>query len=153
MKFAHFSHIWAKPGLSPHQRYEELWRELQLCDELGFDYGFCVEHHFRPDESWMSSPSLYAIGAGARTRRLRWSLDLLLIWFAYNTAGLLRRFDLHVGIAGVEQAVREIGQGFAPSDFLKFRELVRTEVPLQPGKPAGQGGEGISVDPALRHVV
>jgi alkanesulfonate monooxygenase SsuD/methylene tetrahydromethanopterin reductase-like flavin-dependent oxidoreductase (luciferase family) len=71
MKFAHFSHIWAKPGMTPHQRYEELWRELQLCDELGFHYGFCVEHHFRPDESWMSSPSLYAVGAGARTRRLR----------------------------------------------------------------------------------
>jgi len=30
MKFAHFSHIWAKPGMTPHQRYEELWRELQL---------------------------------------------------------------------------------------------------------------------------
>jgi alkanesulfonate monooxygenase SsuD/methylene tetrahydromethanopterin reductase-like flavin-dependent oxidoreductase (luciferase family) len=71
MKFAHFSHIWAKPEMSPHQRYEELWRELALCDELGFDYGFCVEHHFRPDESWISSPSLYAVGAGARTRRMR----------------------------------------------------------------------------------
>ena len=71
MKFAHFSHIWAKPGMTPHQRYEQLWRELQLCDELGFDYSFCVEHHFRPDESWMSSPSLYAVGAGARTKRLR----------------------------------------------------------------------------------
>ena len=71
MKFAHFSHIWAKPGMTPHQRYEELWRELALCDELGFDYGFCVEHHFRPDESWSSSPSLYAIGAAARTKRMR----------------------------------------------------------------------------------
>ena len=71
MKFAHFSHIWGKPGLTPHQRYEELWRELRLCDELGFEYGFCVEHHFRPDESWMSSPSLYAVGAGANTRRMR----------------------------------------------------------------------------------
>ena len=71
MKFAHFSHVWAKPGMTPHQRYEELWDELQLCDELGFDYGFCVEHHFRPDESWISSPSLYAVGAGARTRRMR----------------------------------------------------------------------------------
>ena len=57
--------------MTPHQRYEQLWRELQACDELGFDYGFCVEHHFRPDESWMSSPSLYAVGAGARTRRMR----------------------------------------------------------------------------------
>jgi alkanesulfonate monooxygenase SsuD/methylene tetrahydromethanopterin reductase-like flavin-dependent oxidoreductase (luciferase family) len=71
MKFAHFSHIWAKPGITPHQRYEELWRELRLCDDLGFDYSFCVEHHFRPDESWISSPSLYAVGAGARTKNLR----------------------------------------------------------------------------------
>src|SRR6185437_4594457 len=71
MQFAHFSHIWAKPGMTPHQRYEELWGELTLCDELGFDYSFCVEHHFRPDESWISSPSLYAVGAGARTKRLR----------------------------------------------------------------------------------
>lgn len=71
MQFAHFSHVWAKPGLTPHQRYEELWRELQLCDALGFDYSFCVEHHCTPEESWMSSPSLYAVGAGARTKRLR----------------------------------------------------------------------------------
>ena len=71
MKFAHFSHIWAKPGMTAHQRYEQLWRELELCDGLGFDYGFCVEHHFRPDESWISSPSLYAVGAGARTRHMR----------------------------------------------------------------------------------
>ena len=71
MQFAHFSHIWAKPGMTPHQRYEQLWRELQLCDDLGFDYGFCVEHHACPEESWISSPSLYAVGAGARTKRMR----------------------------------------------------------------------------------
>src|SRR3954447_16426417 len=71
MKFAHFAHVWGKTGMTPAERYQQLWRELQLCDELGFDYGFCVEHHFRPDESWMSSPSLYAVGAGARTKRMR----------------------------------------------------------------------------------
>jgi alkanesulfonate monooxygenase SsuD/methylene tetrahydromethanopterin reductase-like flavin-dependent oxidoreductase (luciferase family) len=65
MKFAHFSHVWAKPGMTPYARYQELWRELALCDEVGFDYAFCVEHHFRPDESWSSSPSLYAAGAAA----------------------------------------------------------------------------------------
>jgi alkanesulfonate monooxygenase SsuD/methylene tetrahydromethanopterin reductase-like flavin-dependent oxidoreductase (luciferase family) len=48
-----------------------LWRELELCDGLDYDFSFCVEHHFRPDESWMSSPSLYAVGGGARTKRLR----------------------------------------------------------------------------------
>lgn len=71
MKFAHFSHVWNKPGMTPHQRYEQLWRELELCDALNYDYSFCVEHHFRPDESWMSSPSLYCVGAGARTKKMR----------------------------------------------------------------------------------
>lgn len=47
MKFTHFSHVCMKPGMTPHQRYEQLWRELQLCDVLDYDYyGFCVEHHF-----------------------------------------------------------------------------------------------------------
>ena len=71
MKFAHFSHVWGKPNMTAHQRYEQLWRELQLCDDLGFDFSFCVEHHFRPDESWMSAPSLYAVAGNARTKRLR----------------------------------------------------------------------------------
>jgi alkanesulfonate monooxygenase SsuD/methylene tetrahydromethanopterin reductase-like flavin-dependent oxidoreductase (luciferase family) len=71
MKFAHFSHIWGKPGMTPHERYNQLWRELALCDRLGFDYGFCVEHHFRPDESWMSSPSLYAVGGAQHTKHMR----------------------------------------------------------------------------------
>jgi alkanesulfonate monooxygenase SsuD/methylene tetrahydromethanopterin reductase-like flavin-dependent oxidoreductase (luciferase family) len=57
--------------MTPAQRYDQLWRELQLADELFFDYGFCVEHHFRPDESWMSAPNLYAVAAAARTRNIR----------------------------------------------------------------------------------
>lgn len=71
MKFAHFAHVWTKPGMTPHDRYEQLWRELELCDALGFDYGFCVEHHFTPHESWMSAPSLFTVGAGMRTKNIR----------------------------------------------------------------------------------
>ncbi len=56
MKFAHFSHAWNKPGMTPAQRYEQLWWELSLADKLGFDFGFTVEHHFNPQESWMASP-------------------------------------------------------------------------------------------------
>ena len=52
-------------------RYAQLWRELALADESGFDFGFCVEHHFNPNESWMPSPSIYCTGAAAHTRRLR----------------------------------------------------------------------------------
>ena len=71
MKFAHFSHVWNKPGMTAATRYQQLWRELALCDELGFDYGFCVEHHFNPRESWMPSPSLYSAAAACHTNRLR----------------------------------------------------------------------------------
>ena len=71
MKFAHFSHVWNKPGMTAAARYEQLWRELSACDELGFDFGFCVEHHFNPNESWMPSPSIYSAAAAMRTRRLR----------------------------------------------------------------------------------
>ena len=71
MKFAHFSHVWNKPGMTAAARYEQLWRELALADDSGFDFGFCVEHHFNPNESWMPSPSIYCAAAAARTRRLR----------------------------------------------------------------------------------
>ncbi|HEY7066597.1 MAG TPA: LLM class flavin-dependent oxidoreductase [Chloroflexota bacterium] len=71
MKFAHMSHIWRKPGMAPADRYAQLWRELQLCDDLGFDYAFCVEHHTCPTESMSPSPPLFVAGAAARTRQLR----------------------------------------------------------------------------------
>ena len=36
--------------MMPFERYEQLWRELALCDQLDFDYAFAVEHHFIPGE-------------------------------------------------------------------------------------------------------
>src|SRR5579875_1579563 len=71
MEFAHFSHCWSKTGMSTGQRYAQLWRELALADEVGFQYGFSVEHHFNPLESLMSQPAIYCMGAGLSTRRLR----------------------------------------------------------------------------------
>src|SRR5262247_3811404 len=71
MKFAHFSHVGNKPGMTVAERYEQLWRELETCDELGFDFGFTVEHHFNPNESWMPSPAIYCTGAAGRTRKMR----------------------------------------------------------------------------------
>src|SRR3954449_7807478 len=71
MRFAHFTHVWNKPNMTPAERYDQLWRELEVCDDLGFDYGFSVEHHFCAHESWMPSPTIYCAGAAARTRRMR----------------------------------------------------------------------------------
>jgi alkanesulfonate monooxygenase SsuD/methylene tetrahydromethanopterin reductase-like flavin-dependent oxidoreductase (luciferase family) len=57
--------------MAPADRFDQLWRELAVADEVGFDFGFAVEHHFLPYESWMSSPPVYCTGAAAHTKRLR----------------------------------------------------------------------------------
>jgi alkanesulfonate monooxygenase SsuD/methylene tetrahydromethanopterin reductase-like flavin-dependent oxidoreductase (luciferase family) len=71
VKFAYFSHVWGRPGMTPTRRYEELWREIELAEQLGFDYAFSVEHHFTPHESWMPSPAIFCTGAAMRTSRIR----------------------------------------------------------------------------------
>ncbi|HEY3116234.1 MAG TPA: LLM class flavin-dependent oxidoreductase [Chloroflexota bacterium] len=71
MQFAHFSHIWRKPNISPADRYEQLWRELEVADQVGFDYSFAVEHHVDPHESLSPSPSMYIASAAARTQNMR----------------------------------------------------------------------------------
>jgi hypothetical protein len=63
LKFAHFL---CKPGMNPHQRYEQLWRDLQACDELDFDYGFCVEHHFRRKLGFIAEASTWSAPPHAR---------------------------------------------------------------------------------------
>ena len=71
MKFAYFTHVWCKENMTPHERYELLWRELELADKLKFDYGFSVEHHFSPQESWISAPSLFTAAAAMRTKHMK----------------------------------------------------------------------------------
>jgi alkanesulfonate monooxygenase SsuD/methylene tetrahydromethanopterin reductase-like flavin-dependent oxidoreductase (luciferase family) len=71
VKAGYFTHVWNRPGMTPADRYDLLWRELALADALGFDYAFAVEHHFRPHESWMPSPAIFCASAAAHTRRLR----------------------------------------------------------------------------------
>ena len=46
MEFAHFSHVWSIQGMSAAERFELLMQEVELSEEVGFDYAFCVEHHF-----------------------------------------------------------------------------------------------------------
>ena len=68
MKFAHFSQLFNKPDLTGHARYEQMWRELELADRVGFNYGFQSVHHFfklRP------TPAVFCTGGAARTRNLR----------------------------------------------------------------------------------
>jgi len=62
MKFARFSQLFNKPGLTGHLRYEQMWRELELADQVGFDFGFQSVHRFyklRP------TPAVFCTGGAA----------------------------------------------------------------------------------------
>lgn len=119
MQFAHMSHIWRKPSLSPAQRFAELWREVELCDTLGFDYGFAVEHHVDPDESLSCSPPLYISGAAARTRQMR----LGALGWMVPLADPLRMVEEVVALDHVTEGRLEVGivSGAVPKHFTPFK--------------------------------
>ena len=68
MKFAHMSQVLPRPGEPVTERFDQIWRELELADEVDFDYGFASVHHFsrlRP------STTAYCAAAAQRTSRMR----------------------------------------------------------------------------------
>ena len=67
MKSAHFTQIFAREGETASQRYDQLWRELELCDDLGYDYGFASVHHF---DRLRPQATVYCTGAAAHTQRM-----------------------------------------------------------------------------------
>src|SRR6476469_2587446 len=49
----------------------EALEQVALADRLGFDYAWCVEHHFLEEYSHCSAPEVFLAAAAARTRRIR----------------------------------------------------------------------------------
>ena len=49
----------------------EALEQVELADRLGFDYAWCVEHHFLEEYSHCSAPEVFLAAAAARTRRIR----------------------------------------------------------------------------------
>jgi alkanesulfonate monooxygenase SsuD/methylene tetrahydromethanopterin reductase-like flavin-dependent oxidoreductase (luciferase family) len=119
MKFAHMSHAWRKPDLPASGRYAQLWHEIELCDQLGFDYAFAVEHHNCPHESMMPSPPMYVAAAAARTKNLRVGS---MGWIApiYDP---LRIAQEVVALDNLSEGRLEVGlvSGLSPAHFQPFK--------------------------------
>src|SRR6202521_159023 len=49
----------------------EALEQIELADQLGFDYAWCVEHHFLEEYSHCSAPEVFLGAASQRTRRIR----------------------------------------------------------------------------------
>ncbi|MGH8608310.1 MAG: hypothetical protein ACREX9_13115 [Gammaproteobacteria bacterium] len=85
-------------------------------------------------------------GRDAFLRQLFGSLlDLLFGRLAGDAGQFPGRLDLCVRVTGVQQRVREIGEGLAAREVLERGELRRAELALQSGEATGERGEGIGI--------
>ena len=56
---------------SEYQLLQDALGQIELADRLGFDYAWCVEHHFLEEYSHCSAPEVFLGAASQRTRRIR----------------------------------------------------------------------------------
>jgi alkanesulfonate monooxygenase SsuD/methylene tetrahydromethanopterin reductase-like flavin-dependent oxidoreductase (luciferase family) len=56
---------------SEYQLLQDALAQIELADHLGFDYAWCVEHHFLEEYSHCSAPEVFLGAASQRTRRIR----------------------------------------------------------------------------------
>lgn len=59
-----------EPG-AVQRRFDEALEQIELADQVGFHGVWCVEHHFLPGYSHMSSPEVFLAAASQRTKNLR----------------------------------------------------------------------------------
>ena len=56
---------------SEYQLLQDALAQIELADQLGFDYAWCVEHHFLEEYSHCSAPEVFLGAASQRTKRIR----------------------------------------------------------------------------------
>jgi hypothetical protein len=74
MKFGVFYELQLpKPWDADSERrvVHEALDQVELADRLGYDYAWCVEHHFLEEYSHCSAPEVFLSAAAARTKRIR----------------------------------------------------------------------------------
>jgi alkanesulfonate monooxygenase SsuD/methylene tetrahydromethanopterin reductase-like flavin-dependent oxidoreductase (luciferase family) len=64
--------------------YHEMLEQVELADQLGFDYVFEVEHHFLEEYSHSSAPELMMAALSQRTKNIRLSHGIVLTPPPYN---------------------------------------------------------------------
>lgn len=74
MKFGIFyEHQIPRPwtSQSEYAHFQNALDQIELADQLGYDYAWQVEHHFLEEYSHASAPSVFLAAASQRTRRIR----------------------------------------------------------------------------------
>jgi alkanesulfonate monooxygenase SsuD/methylene tetrahydromethanopterin reductase-like flavin-dependent oxidoreductase (luciferase family) len=74
MKFGVFyEHQVPRPWSEESERvvFEQALEQAELCDRIGIDYFWQVEHHFLEEYSHSSAPEIFLAAASQRTKRIR----------------------------------------------------------------------------------
>ena len=56
---------------SEYQLLQDSLEQIELADQLGYDYAWEVEHHFLEEYSHSSAPEVFLGAASQRTRNIR----------------------------------------------------------------------------------
>ena len=79
MKFGLHYQLSCAEGQSPYQRYQDTLDQIELGDELGFDYAWLAEMHFNSHISITPAPLLISAAAAQRTKRIRLGVAVNLV--------------------------------------------------------------------------
>jgi alkanesulfonate monooxygenase SsuD/methylene tetrahydromethanopterin reductase-like flavin-dependent oxidoreductase (luciferase family) len=67
-----------------HKMMKDALDQIELADQLGFDYIFGVEHHFLEEYSHSSAPEVFLAAASQRTKNIRLGHGITLMPPRYN---------------------------------------------------------------------
>ncbi len=87
MKFGIFyEHQLPRPWAadSEHKLFKDALDQIELADNLGYDYAWEVEHHFLEEYSHSSAPEVFLAAASQRTTRIRLGHGIVPLPPAYN---------------------------------------------------------------------
>lgn len=71
------------PG-SETRLFQDALSQVELADQLGFDYIWEVEHHFLEEYSHSSAPEVFLAACSQRTKRIRLGHGIMLMSPSYN---------------------------------------------------------------------
>ena len=95
--------------------FQQSLEQVELADELGYDYVWAVEHHFLEEYSHSSAPEVFLAAVSQRTERIRLGHGIVLLPTGYNhparTAERIATLDL------VSNGRVDFGTGESSSDM------------------------------------
>lgn len=99
------------------QLYQELFRQADLADRLGYEVFFCAEHHFHP-YGVVPNPSVILAAIAQRTRRLRLGTAIAALTF-HDPATIAENYAMLDTLSN-GRLVLGVGSGYLKHEFAGF---------------------------------